>query len=62
MAAAPGLDPSLALVEVGRAGARGDPVTVAVTYDDPVRVPLVDWLVGTSVTMRATAVERQEFG
>lgn len=62
LAAAPGLDPALAAVEVGRAGVRGDPVTVTVTYDDPVRVPLVGWLVGTSVTMHATAVERQEFG
>ncbi len=62
LAAAPGLDPALASVSVARAGARGDPVTVRVVYEDPVRVPLVGWLVGTGITMAASATDRQEFG
>jgi Flp pilus assembly protein TadG len=62
LAAAPGLDPSLLTVDVVRAGVRGAPVTVEITYVDPVRVPLVGWLVGPGVTMRTSAVERQEFG
>jgi hypothetical protein len=62
LGAAPGLDPALASVSVARAGARGDPVTVRVVYDDPVRVPLVGWLVGTGITMAASATDRQEFG
>jgi len=37
-------------------------VTVTAAYTDPIRVPFVDWLVGTSVQMHATAVMRQEFG
>ena len=39
MDAAPSLDPSLATVEVSRAGTRGDPVSVRIVYDDPVRLP-----------------------
>ena len=62
LGAAPGLDPALARVETSRAGSRGDPVTVRVTYDEPFRVPLVGWLVGTGVTMSAAGTERQEFG
>ncbi|MGE5226950.1 MAG: TadE/TadG family type IV pilus assembly protein, partial [Planctomycetaceae bacterium] len=62
IAAAPGLDPALASVSVVRTGGRGDPVTVSVVYDDPVRVPLVGWLVGAGVTMTASATDRQEFG
>jgi Flp pilus assembly protein TadG len=62
LAAAPGLDPSLVTVDVVRVGARSEPVTVGVTYVDPVRVPLVGWLVGTGVTMHTTATARQEFG
>jgi Flp pilus assembly protein TadG len=61
-AAAPGLDPGLLTVDVTRSGTRGDPVTVDIGYADPVRVPLIGWLVGSSVDMHATAVERQEFG
>jgi Flp pilus assembly protein TadG len=60
--AAPGLDPSLVMVDVARVGARGAPVTVAITYLDVVRVPLVGWLVGSGVTMTTSAVDRQEFG
>ncbi len=62
LTAAPGLDPTALSVEVTRAGARGEPVTVGITYADRVRVPLVGWLVGDGVTMHADAVDRQEFG
>lgn len=60
--AAPGLDASALLVTTERPGGRGDPVTVNVVYEDRVRVPLVSWLVGDVVTLRASAVTRQEFG
>jgi Flp pilus assembly protein TadG len=59
--AAPGLDADGVLVTVTRAGAQGQPVTVAVAYDDPVRVPFVGWLVGTSVHLGSSAVMRQEY-
>ncbi len=62
VAAGAGLDAGLVQVETLRDGSRGDPVTVRITYDDPFRVPLVGWLVGSGVTMTASAVERQEFG
>jgi Flp pilus assembly protein TadG len=62
MAAAPGLDPARAHVSVVRAGPRGDPVTVRIAYDDPFRVPLVAWLLGSGVTLTADAGARQEFG
>jgi Flp pilus assembly protein TadG len=48
-------------VTVTRAGGQGSPVTVAVGYDDPVRVPFIGWLVGTSIRLRSSAVMRQEF-
>ncbi len=60
--AAVGIDGSALAVAVTREPGRGAPVTVDVTYDDPVRVPFVGWLVGTSVRLDATAVMRQEFG
>jgi len=62
VAAAPGLDAASLTIGIARAGARGDPVTVSIAYTDPIRVPFIDWLVGTSVQMHATAVMRQEFG
>src|SRR5262245_24135953 len=62
VAAAPGLDGSTMTIGVARAGAQGDPVTVSVVYEDPIRVPFIGWLVGTSVQMGASAVMRQEFG
>jgi hypothetical protein len=34
---------------------------VRVAYVDAFRVPLVGWLVGEGVTLRAEAVARQEF-
>jgi len=49
-------------VGVVRAGTQGDPVKVSVTYDDPMHVPFIGWLVGTSVQLHASAVMRQEFG
>jgi Flp pilus assembly protein TadG len=62
VSAAVGIDGSALAVAVTREPGRGAPVTVDVTYDDPVRVPFVGWLVGTSVRLSATAVMRQEFG
>jgi len=59
--AGPGLDPALVTVTVSRAGSRGDPVTVDVAYDMPVRVPFVDWLFGSSIALEASATDRQEF-
>lgn len=61
LAAAPGLDPAFATVEVVRSGTRGDPVEVRISYEDPARVPLVAWLVGNGVTMSSSSVARQEF-
>jgi Flp pilus assembly protein TadG len=61
-AAAPGLDASSLALGIQRAGTRGDPVTVTVTYDDPIRIPFIGWLVGSSVHFDASAVMRQEFG
>ena len=62
LAAAPALrDADLAL-EVVRAGGRGDPVSVRITYVDAVRVPFLSWLIPDGVTMSSTTVARQEFG
>jgi Flp pilus assembly protein TadG len=61
-AAAPALEPGSLSLVTERTGGRGDPVTVHVTYVAPVRVPLVDWLFGSGVTMRTDATIRQEFG
>jgi Flp pilus assembly protein TadG len=60
--AAPSLDGAAIDVTVTREGAQGTPVSVTVGYHDAVRVPLVDWLFGSSVTMTAEAIDRQEFG
>ena len=59
--AAPGIDPGALTVTVTRTGIRGSPITVAVGYDDPIRVPFVGWLVGTSVHLESSAVMRQEY-
>jgi len=61
LAAAPDLDPSVSTVGVARTGTQGDPVTVSVDYDEPIRVPLIDWLFGSTVRMTARATDRQEF-
>jgi Flp pilus assembly protein TadG len=60
--AAPGLDPARVRLDVTRSGSRGDPVSVHIVYDDPFRVPLVAWLLGSGVTLAADAGARQEFG
>ena len=44
-----------------RAGARGEPVTVTLTYVAAVRVPFVAWLFPEGVSMQAEATDRQEF-
>ncbi len=62
VAAAAGLDASSMTVGIVRVGAQGAPVTVSVAYDDPMRVPFIGWLVGTSVQLHASAVMRQEYG
>jgi len=61
-AAAPSLDPAVLSLTVGRAGVRGDPVTVRVGYTAVVRVPLIDWLFESGVAMHAISTDRQEFG
>jgi hypothetical protein len=37
-------------------------VTVTVNYVSAVRVPLVGWLFGSRISMRAQATDRQEYG
>ena len=61
LAAAPDLDPAFATIEISRMGGQGDPVTVSVVYDDPVRVPLIEWLFGASIHLDVEATDRQEF-
>ena len=61
-AAAPALDPTATTVSVAREGGRGAAVSVRVDYDDGIRVPLVGWLVGSTVHLSSTATMRQEFG
>jgi len=61
-AAAPSLDPATTSVSIAREGGRGAPVSVQVSYEDDVRVPLVGWLVGSSIHLSTTATMRQEFG
>jgi Flp pilus assembly protein TadG len=61
LAAAPDLDPSASTLAVARAGAQGDPVTVSISYDEPIRVPLIAWLFGSSIRFTAHATDRQEF-
>jgi Flp pilus assembly protein TadG len=59
---APSLHPASVSVAVTRAGGRGEPVSVTVTYSSAVRVPFVRWLLGGGVTMTSSATDRQEFG
>jgi Flp pilus assembly protein TadG len=61
LAAAPGIDGSRTTVHVTRSGSRGDPVEVTIEYAAALRVPYIAWLVGAEVTMRSSAVARQEF-
>ena len=58
---APSLDPGSLSVSTARAGVRGEPVTVTVSYVATIRVPFVAWLFPAGVTMRAEATDRQEF-
>lgn len=58
---APSLDPGSLSVSTARVGARGEPVTVTVSYVAAIRVPFVAWLFPTGVAMRAEATDRQEF-
>jgi Flp pilus assembly protein TadG len=60
--AAPDLDASVLTVGVVRQGTRGAPVTVTVGYTSAIKVPLVSWLFGASVSMHSTTTDRQEFG
>jgi Flp pilus assembly protein TadG len=60
-AAAPGIDASTMVVSINRTG-RGDPASVSIDYRESLRVPFVDWLFPSSVTLRASASMRQEFG
>ncbi len=60
-AAAVGLDPARIDVDATWSGARGAPVTVAVTYDAPIASLLAGWLLPESVSLRASATMRQEF-
>src|SRR4051812_7722133 len=55
VAAAPGLDASLMTVGVDRTGSQGDPVTVSIGYDDPIRVPFIGWLVGAGGPLHPSA-------
>jgi Flp pilus assembly protein TadG len=48
-------------VEVDRTGQQGQPVSVHVTYADPVVIPVVGWLFPPSVDLRADATMRQEY-
>lgn len=59
--AAVGLDPDALDVEVSRAGTLGEPVTVTVRYVESIRVPLVAWLFPSAISLRSSAVARQEF-
>jgi Flp pilus assembly protein TadG len=61
LAAAPVLDATRVTVQTTREGGRGDPVQVTVRYSDPLRVPLVAWLVGDEVVLDASVTARQEF-
>jgi hypothetical protein len=35
---------------------------VHIDYDEPFRVPLIAWMLGSGVTLTADAAARQEFG
>jgi Flp pilus assembly protein TadG len=62
IAAAAGLDPAGIDVVVQRVGGRGDPVSVAISYEVPVAGVLAGWLLPSTVTFSTSATARQEFG
>jgi hypothetical protein len=62
VAAATGLDPARLHVEVQRVGGRGDPVSVAISYEVLVAEVLAGWLLPPTVTFTTSATARQEFG
>ena len=62
LAAAPGLVTGSTDVSVTWVGARGEPVTVSVAYASGSRVPLVGWILPSTVSMRSSVTARQEFG
>jgi Flp pilus assembly protein TadG len=57
-----GLDPERLRLEVDRAGERGSPVTVSLSYDVPIAGVLAVWLLPSTVTISTAATSRQEFG
>ena len=59
--AAGDLDPSSIQVTIEDGGARGEPVSVSVTYAVPVGLPLAGWLFPSSVDIHATAIMRREY-
>jgi Flp pilus assembly protein TadG len=60
IAAAGTLDPSRIQIAIDRAPASDGPVTVTVTYDAPIEVPVVRWLFPSHVRLSARATMRQE--
>lgn len=54
------LDRSRMAVAIDRAPAADGPVTVTVTYDAPIAIPVVRWLFPTQVRLSARATMRQE--
>jgi Flp pilus assembly protein TadG len=59
-AAAATLDRSRIRIAIERAPASDGPVTVTVTYDAPIVVPVVRWLFPSHVRLSARATMRQE--
>lgn len=61
VAAAPDLDRSSIVVLIEDGGARGEPVSVGVTYAVPVHLPLAGWLFPSAVDIHATVTMRREY-
>lgn len=57
-----GLDRSAVGTSIEREGNRGDAVRVEVTYGASIIGPWPSWLLPRTITLRASAVARQEFG
>jgi Flp pilus assembly protein TadG len=62
VAAGTGLDASRLTVDVQRGGGRGDPVSVAISYETRIASALAGWLLPATMTLAASATARQEFG